>query len=445
MTRHICKTFVFAIIIATICALSLFTSCFAESQAGWLSGWSTRRPIILHNYSNSELLDYQVEVVNPIRQEGGLLAGWHFEGAEGGLTFDGSGRGKNAVVRGARLVEGKFGKGLNFNGTSDYIDAGEIGLVKRIEFYINAANPNDGVMELNPAVSISILSGKITVSGVNSAAVYVNAKKGDELSAGFNHVVITTDTAIDASAVKIGVVKSDYFQGVIDEVLFYDWHLRDADVAWYYLKKARSDYNDIRFTDSDGTTLLKYYLEKDGNLWVKVPRLEKGTNHLIYMYYGNDKAGSLSDGRAVFDFFEDFQGQDIGQWKNDGWDISNQTPAGGGLCPRTKYSALTKTRNAKLERTLTLPSANMRIEIYAAINGDLLQNYLIFYEDNKKKIIWDETGGWVKKGIGLSSAKPGIKFLLKTDGEHIGGIDTIFVRKYVEPGVSVDLYGESSR
>jgi len=73
----------------------------------------------------------------------------------------------------------------------------------------------------------------------------------------------------------------------------------------------RTDCGDIRFTDSDGTTLLNYWLESGCNtastkIWVKVPEIPASSNKTIYVYYGNSEATSLSNGEAVFDFFATF-------------------------------------------------------------------------------------------------------------------------------------------
>jgi hypothetical protein len=69
--------------------------------------------------------------------------------------------------------------------------------------------------------------------------------------------------------------------------------------------KMRSDGGDIRFTDSDGATLLSYWIEPgtvntaSTKIWVKVPSIPAGTK-TIYMYYGNPSATSQSNSVAVF-------------------------------------------------------------------------------------------------------------------------------------------------
>jgi len=77
--------------------------------------------------------------------------------------------------------------------------------------------------------------------------------------------------------------------------------------------KTRSDCGDIRFTDSDGTTLLNYWIEGPINstntrIWVKVPSIPANSQKTIYVYYGNPDAAGLSNGDLVFDFFDDFEG-----------------------------------------------------------------------------------------------------------------------------------------
>ena len=63
--------------------------------------------------------------------------------------------------------------------------------------------------------------------------------------------------------------------------------------------KMKADGGDIRFTDSDGTTLLNYWIESGINtastkIWVQVPSVPTGET-TIYMYYGNLTAASDSD------------------------------------------------------------------------------------------------------------------------------------------------------
>ena len=73
----------------------------------------------------------------------------------------------------------------------------------------------------------------------------------------------------------------------------------------------RSDFGDIRFTKSDGVTLLDYWIESytpgvSAVVWVEVDSIpaSPGTAN-INIYYGNPSATSVSSGANTFGFFDD--------------------------------------------------------------------------------------------------------------------------------------------
>lgn len=87
--------------------------------------------------------------------------------------------------------------------------------------------------------------------------------------------------------------------------------------------KMRSDCGDMRFTDSDGTTSLNYWIESGCNttttkVWVKVPSIGASATKSVYMYYGNASATSAADGTQVFQFFDDFSTLDNTKWTSTG-------------------------------------------------------------------------------------------------------------------------------
>ena len=91
----------------------------------------------------------------------------------------------------------------------------------------------------------------------------------------------------------------------------------DADLK----NNAQSNGNDIRFTASDGTTVLSYerelYTSSTGAMvaWVKVPVLSHTTDTVLYMYYGNRSASDQQNKTNVWD--ANYQGV---------WHL-NQTPS----------------------------------------------------------------------------------------------------------------------
>ncbi|MEM2900595.1 MAG: DUF2341 domain-containing protein, partial [Thermoplasmata archaeon] len=76
--------------------------------------------------------------------------------------------------------------------------------------------------------------------------------------------------------------------------------------------RMRADCNDMRFTLSDGVTLLNHWIESGRNtsqtiVWVRIPNLANG-NNMIYMYYGNPTAANTSNAASTFYLYEDFEG-----------------------------------------------------------------------------------------------------------------------------------------
>lgn len=82
-----------------------------------------------------------------------------------------------------------------------------------------------------------------------------------------------------------------------------------------------SNFNDLRFTKSDGATLLDYWIESItgtspnqlATVWVEFDSIGTGAT-TFYMYYGNAGAAAASSGANTFLVFDDFSGSDL--WAN---------------------------------------------------------------------------------------------------------------------------------
>ncbi|MFA5178036.1 MAG: DUF2341 domain-containing protein [Candidatus Paceibacterota bacterium] len=71
----------------------------------------------------------------------------------------------------------------------------------------------------------------------------------------------------------------------------------------------QSDFDDIRFTNSNGAVLSSYLESKTDGVsaifWVKIPEIPISGN-TIYLYYGNETASSNSNGDNTFLLYENF-------------------------------------------------------------------------------------------------------------------------------------------
>ena len=67
-----------------------------------------------------------------------------------------------------------------------------------------------------------------------------------------------------------------------------------------FWSRCREDGADVRFVDSDNTTILTYhqlsfdYTDKTASYWVKLPRIGAGEVRTIYLYYGRSDASAVS-------------------------------------------------------------------------------------------------------------------------------------------------------
>jgi len=102
-----------------------------------------------------------------------------------------------------------------------------------------------------------------------------------------------------------------------------------------YYGGMQNDFDDIRFTmnataNSDLLSLPywieEYSISEYAIVWVKVPYIPASNSTTVYLYYRNPNTLSESDGPAVFEFFDDFNDQDISDWTiiNGSWTADNR-------------------------------------------------------------------------------------------------------------------------
>lgn len=121
-----------------------------------------------------------------------------------------------------------------------------------------------------------------------------------------------------------------------------------------------SDFDDLRFTTSDGTTLCDYWIESISGVspnqlatvWVEIPSIAAHPDDTtIYMYYGNASASAVSSGANVFIVFDDFERGSNGDAIGGSWTIESGDVD---ISTEQKYGG---TRSAKLIGGVARPSS----------------------------------------------------------------------------------------
>lgn len=107
----------------------------------------------------------------------------------------------------------------------------------------------------------------------------------------------------------------------------------DAAGTVYLGSNVKDDFSDIYFTDSDGTTELKYWIESavsgtSAVVWIEHASIPASpSTNTIYIYYNYAGATSGSDGDNAFSFHDDFPGSSLDGSK---WTTAGTVSVSGG-------------------------------------------------------------------------------------------------------------------
>lgn len=97
-----------------------------------------------------------------------------------------------------------------------------------------------------------------------------------------------------------------------------------------YDSDMQANFQDLRFTDSSGTTSIPFWVEASTSVtsaivWVKIPSLPASSFADVFMYFGNPTATAASDGLSTFKFFDDFEDNNITEYSGDTTLFANST------------------------------------------------------------------------------------------------------------------------
>ncbi len=118
----------------------------------------------------------------------------------------------------------------------------------------------------------------------------------------------------------LGVPNNEWYDASWDARTFI--RVRNVDATSYtdavvkvpvtYDSDMQADFDDLRFTAGDGTTVLSHWLGSStdsiaAEVWVKIPTLAAESTTNIFMYYNNPSATTISSSTAVFIAADDFE------------------------------------------------------------------------------------------------------------------------------------------
>ena len=226
----------------------------------------------------------------------------------------------------------------------------------------------------------------------------------------------------------------------------------------------RTDIADIRFTDSDGKTLINYYIATDTNtaattpatIVVKIPSVPASQTKTIFMYFDNSSTStSLSSAKNTYDLYENWESGSI---NNTIWQTGVAAPFS--VVTSSKYQGNYSARSGAIspggvsyiQTTINLDMAAC-VTFYWAVSSQPIYDYIDFYIDGYEGYASDPNGAtfisgeqaWVKRVYYISTTGlHTLKWQFQrssqggTQGQECGWVDNIVVCKQatIAPSVS---------
>ena len=201
----------------------------------------------------------------------GLLGYWTFDGNDIKWSDstteikDTSGNAKHGDAQGslatASAVRGQTGQALSFNGTSDLVSLGNVGSgVKTVAFWVKPSSTTQPFIDLNATATIDMTSGTVAANNFTSPTIYIDGSATSTFpDTNWHHVVVTTDTGINASAANIGKISTSYFGGILDDVRFYSSALSTTQITDLYQSGAAKETSNASHRDALTNGLVGYW------------------------------------------------------------------------------------------------------------------------------------------------------------------------------------------
>lgn len=225
----------------------------------------------------------------------GLVGYWAFNEGAGTLAMDSSGQNNTGTISGAAWTDGKRGKALSFNGSSDFISVGNINESQSYTFggwfKTTAVSPNDNIghriitvlrMSGGSKICIGLRNNKAWVMWLNSSGAWDELQSSASFNNGYwHHITATTDgtnfvlyvngvqvnsksstftalTYAGSDYIGQGAGSGGYFNGQLDDVRIYNRALSATEVAALYQSGS------IKIKAATNTGLVGYWAFNEG-------------------------------------------------------------------------------------------------------------------------------------------------------------------------------------
>ncbi|MDO8630363.1 MAG: LamG-like jellyroll fold domain-containing protein [Phycisphaerales bacterium] len=194
------------------------------------------------------------------------------------VTYTPAAGGTSSAQSSMTPAAGQVGQGMSLasttgavtSGTATYATTTNIATgVKTVAFWMYPAVATQSILQFSSSAYVTESSNTLATTGITDPTTYVNGVSGATaltLNA-WNHVVITTASAITASDFRLGKIAGQtnpYFSGNFDDVYLYNRAITQSEVTRLYQQGQGSTVNKTLATPVPSTTNLLLWYTFDG-------------------------------------------------------------------------------------------------------------------------------------------------------------------------------------
>ena len=247
--------------------------------------------------------NYTIDSYGSEENSPGPLLYWKFDEGTGSTAFNSGSLGSSGH---AQFASGDSspswrnadlclsGNCLLFDDSNDYLSVGATASVKTIAFWVRTGSTATAFIGFNSTAAVVVSSGTVTTNGITDPTIYINGAAASALSANaWQHIEITTATAVNANAITIGRSGSSYLTGFLDEVKLYTYTRSDSEVKMDHNSTVTGKGAAATFGSAGSSTgsvsdgLIGYW------------KMDEGSSVSVYDFSGNNNTASFASGDSA--------------------------------------------------------------------------------------------------------------------------------------------------